>query len=212
MLLSRFRRKKVKDEEPDEPEPTVKAEKPKASWRWFIPIVGLIALVWFVTRTPIYIAALVVGTVASWYYGSKMTLKDSRPVLRVDLEAKTIRFLWVGRARWERMTKIGTPVLNLETPGGNTIDVVKDIDMDTDTVTYYSKEEYTDLHFLTEPGKLAELVNKFAKVENENMGLTTTMEIKSLERAREHIANYSEMVDRVLGWNAPEEKKEAKKS
>jgi hypothetical protein len=211
MLFKRLRRRKIEEEieEEGKEEPQVIHDKAKPTWRYFIPVIGIAVAIWYFTRTPIYLASLAIGSVVSYYYGSKMIPRDSRPVMKVDIDTRAIRLLWVGKNRWERMEKTGAPVLQLETPGGNVVEIVKNIDPIKMTVQYYPKEDYTDLHFLTIPGKLEELINKYVKTENENLDLTTTMEITSLEKTRKQIAEYNKRIDKVLGWKGPQE--EAKK-
>lgn len=197
-----------KEQEETEPEP----QEPRAyhgslgdrildrltSSTYFIPIALIGGAIYYFGLRPIFLVALGAGCVVWWYWGSKITARDAKLVLVVDVETARVSPLVIGRKRWEDSKIIGRPIMPFRTAQGVSVEILKDYDPAANIATYPAGGEYSDIMIASIPERYGAMIDDLIITKRANLALTSELDIHAIDLAQEHIGRFSAEVNDIL--------------
>lgn len=181
-------------EEPITPEPKQHKSETPDLIPWILVILILGGIFYFFDFKPVYVVALILGSVVWYLWGTRLTFDDGKVVAVVCIETGTFAPYIIGRRRWEHCTKTNKPIMNFRTAEGRDIDVLKSYDPELNHAVYPVDGEFSDVYIASIPAKYGELIDHLVKTAKENIDLTLGMEIKALEMSRENISGFSDVL------------------
>jgi len=165
---------------------------------YLLPILLIAGAIWYLGFNTLYLLALVVGVVVWAYWGRKMTMSDGKLALVVDVESGEIAPYVIGRSRWSRAFKEGRPFLSFRTPGGLSVEVIKEYDPDLNRVTYPPAGEYSDIYIASIPDRYGDLIDELVMMSAETMSTKTEIDLLALKKVRQHNAVLSAKIDDLM--------------
>lgn len=165
---------------------------------YLLPLILIAGVMWYFGLRRVFFLALIGGCIVWWYWGRRMSARDGKLILAVDIESAIVAPMMIGRRRWQKATKIGRPFLQFSSPSGYDIEIVKSYDGTTNTVTYPPIGEYSDLHIASIPARYGELIDELVTLSKENLTATMETELNGVRKAREHNTRLSSLIDDLM--------------
>ena len=183
-----------------------------ASWAYLIPLLIIIGAMAYLCYTGglrwVYIGAFVGGIFVWNYWGKRMTIKDQKLVLEVNIENQILNAYRVSRKCWARCSKNAEnkPTLNFITKGGISVELVKEFDPNNNRLVYPVDKEYTDLRLAMMPELISSIIDDLHQTKKKLTDMELQKDVKALEEARAYIAKLEDMLRQlILGGDPPKE-------
>jgi len=167
-------------------------------WYCLIPVAVIPYIFYKYGLNVYYVAALLVGIIAWAYWGNKVTARDPKLALVVDVEKGIVSPLLFGRKRWAAAEKIGHPYLLFSTPGGLSVEIIKNYDQTTNTIVYPDGGPDSDIYIAAIPQRYGELIDELVKIKKDIYRLSNETELDGLRVAGRHIGHFSDLVNSMM--------------
>ena len=142
-----------------------------ASWVYLLPLILIIGAIYWLGFRLIYIAVLI-GACFVWnFWGRRMAMRDPKLVLEVNIERQEVNPIYCGRKLWARLEKKGKPAIPMRTPGGLSVEVVRNFDPGNNVVEYPVSSEFSDLMLAAIPERYGALIDELVMLHKENYEL-----------------------------------------
>ena len=185
-----------------------------AAWTYLIPLLIVLGAMVYLCYTGglrwVYVAAFLAGAVMWNYWGKRMTIKDQKLVLEVNIEKQILNAYRVSRKCWTRVSKeaVNKPTLNFITKGGISVELVKEFDPDNNILVYPIDKTYHDLKLSMMPELISAIIDDLHQTKKKLTDMELQKDVKALEEARAYIAKLETMLRELILGGDP--KKEAK--
>jgi len=186
-----------------------------ASWIYLIPLVVIVGIMAYLGIRPVFIAVML-GSCLVWnYWGKRMTMKDPKLVLVVNVEKQEVDPLFCGRKLWQKMEKKGKPGIPFRTPGGLTVEIVRSFDPYNKVIEYPRDADFSDIALAAIPVRYGALIDELVKIREDNYKLDKegklTATRDSIERGQEYAAQLNAIFKELINPEDPKKPPEDKK-